>query len=683
MSIGKKLNLLIATLLLLVSLIIILFNAYAFQSGMRGQLIERQLPAMADGILAKIDAKIMEPSRGLVLLVKNPLLQDWIRDGEPNERVDDIYRLLETTVSTYGTLGANFVSQATRQYTDLIGGKRDYSYRVDESKDVWFTGFRDSGVDVNIVVYVGDPVWGTKAFINRRVTSGGKFAGLLSVSLDLEDFARELAAMRLGEKGRTFIVDDKGYIRLAEDSSQLNKPLGEVLPAYSGLWKDIRGRESFSASYEQDGDTRYTIARGIPGLNWYLCTEASGSEFLGEVRDSMWISFGISLLFVVAGCVVGVVFVRGISRPLQRVAGFASRVGAGDLDVSLDVRGKGEIGVLADALREMVGSLKQKIAFAEEQTEFAKAQTAKAEAAMRESETQKNALNGVLEAVRRGTEKAGEISLALGEASNTLGQESDRVARGAEHQYAMLRQANEAIAEMVNRFDDIMRVTEVAAKSLEAARQQAQSGEARVREVIQANTQVNEAAGAMQQAMAGLEQQAEGINRIVETISDIADQTNLLALNAAIEAARAGDAGRGFAVVADEVRKLAEKTMLATKEVSSAIMEVQSSAKQNVQIMEKTYAAVHTATELAENSGETMLSIVSLSDENAEQVHRIADSAADLVRHSAGVTDSLREVDGVAQATVSGMDKSSAIIADIINQTRSLDSVVQELRDRR
>ncbi len=66
-----------------------------------------------------------------------------------------------------------------------------------------------------------------------------------------------------------------------------------------------------------------------------------------------------------------------------------------------------------------------------------------------------------------------------------------------------------------------------------------------------------------------LQNRANEVRAIVETVEKIAEQTNLLALNASIEAARAGEYGRGFTVVAVEIRKLAEGSKIAVQTINS------------------------------------------------------------------------------------------------------------------
>jgi methyl-accepting chemotaxis protein len=76
---------------------------------------------------------------------------------------------------------------------------------------------------------------------------------------------------------------------------------------------------------------------------------------------------------------------------------------------------------------------------------------------------------------------------------------------------------------------------------------------------------------------------SQKIGDVVQLIRNIAEQTNLLALNATIEAARSGAAGRGFAVVASEVKALSIQTANATQEISSQILEIQSSTRDSVE----------------------------------------------------------------------------------------------------
>lgn len=112
-------------------------------------------------------------------------------------------------------------------------------------------------------------------------------------------------------------------------------------------------------------------------------------------------------------------------------------------------------------------------------------------------------------------------------------------------------------------------------------------------------------------AMEELALQSLHIERITNTITEIAQQTNLLSLNAAIEAARAGEHGRGFAVVADEVKKLAEETAVFAKEIQLIISGNSKKTSEAVMLMRQGATEVESGKRVL---GETAYSINDIRD---------------------------------------------------------------------
>ncbi|EHJ46821.1 methyl-accepting chemotaxis sensory transducer [Solidesulfovibrio carbinoliphilus subsp. oakridgensis] len=388
-----------------------------------------------------------------------------------------------------------------------------------------------------------------------------------------------------------------------------------------------------------------------------------------------------AVLCLAVSIALGTIITLSIVGPLKKSVAFARSVAGGDLDAMLAVKGRDELGELADALRRMLDSLKENIAAALRKGEEAAAQAEKACAATAEAEAHRLAAEmarheGMLHAAERLT----AVVEVVTEASAELAERTEQATRGAAEQSARLSETVASMGEMSATVLDVAQNASTASDTAAKAREQAASGSEVVRRAVAGISAARDKALVLSQDMAELGTQAEGIGRVLGVISDIADQTNLLALNAAIEAARAGEAGRGFAVVADEVRKLAEKTMTATAEVGKAIRDVQAGTHKSVGGVREAVGVIESATSLADQSGQALTAIVSLVESASDQVRSIAAASEEQSAASEAIEASIADVSRVSGETAQAMERSATAVADLAEQAQVLKGLIEELR---
>ena len=89
----------------------------------------------------------------------------------------------------------------------------------------------------------------------------------------------------------------------------------------------------------------------IPGVHWVILSEIDLSEAfapLYSIRISILLGFLVLIVLIV---VVAVLFSRTIINPLRSLTADAEELAKGNLDVSIDISGTDEIGILAKSFK--------------------------------------------------------------------------------------------------------------------------------------------------------------------------------------------------------------------------------------------------------------------------------------------------------------------------------------------
>jgi methyl-accepting chemotaxis protein len=510
----------------------------------------------------------------------------------------------------------------------------------------------------------------------------GAITGVVIIGMDLGSSAFVDRIKNLIKAECTILLDDT---RVSTTIMNQGKRVIDTRLNNKTIYEKVIGKGekvlTRNTIFGEEYDTIYWPWKDLNGKN-------AGMIFAGLPRaDIEHAQFLVILMFVIVGLVMGslmlvisIFMARAIVRPLRLATAFAEDVARGNLDGTLVVKTRDEVGVLSRALGVMVETLKTKMRESEGKSREAEEHARKALAAMEEAgkakETAEAGQTALLQAAGHVEQVVGRLTAAV----EHINEQVESSTKSVSFQHERVTDSATAMEEMNSTVLEVAKNASSAAESSERATQRAQEGEGIVKESIDSISHVQRDTEHLKEAMNRLGVQAESIGAVMTVINDIADQTNLLALNAAIEAARAGEAGRGFAVVADEVRKLAEKTMAATKEVGSAIAGIQAGAKDSIEAVDRTGKNLGATTELVSRSGESLHGIVSESASIADQVRGIAAASEEQTAASEGITRSLGEINVSSSETAEAMRASTEATKDLAAQVRELQALVQRIR---
>ena len=269
-----------------------------------------------------------------------------------------------------------------------------------------------------------------------------------------------------------------------------------------------------------------------------------------------------------------------------------------------------------------------------------------------------------------------ESSNHLANASEELSASATQIARGTEEQDSRASHVAAASQQMSSTVIEVAKNASGASKAAQDANEAAVKGGGIVEKTIEKMNGISVTARESSEVIAALGSRSQEIGKIIKVIEEIADQTNLLALNAAIEAARAGQQGRGFAVVADEVRKLAERTGMATKEISHMIMGIQEETEKAITTMDKEIKVVEEGVSLAEQAGASLAEISSQVDHVTGVIQGIAAASEEQSTAADQISGDIESVAIITKETATGSQQIVAASREMAQLASNLQNMV-------
>ncbi len=563
------------------------------------------------------------------------------------------------------------------------------------------------------------------SFVASPIFEGTEMIGVLIFQLPIDQInaiMQERAGM--GQSGETYIV---GGDKLWRSDSRFLADLGVENTIMNN---DFRV-DTVAAQRALAGETGFQVVddyRGTPvlssyrplnieGVKWVILAEIDEVEAFAPAQQMLIVM--LVIMGVGAVVVAGVAFVvaNSIANPVLAVTGIARKLAIGDVNQTVEVKSRNEIGVLAAAFQQMIGYQQQIAGVAAQiaegdltanvtpqsdkdvmgqafvqmivnlrsligQTQQGANQVASASQQLNATADQSSqAGQQVAITIQQVAEGANQQAQSVTETSNNVEQVSraaEGIARGAQEQAQGVQKTSDLINEMNDIVGQVGQVAGAVTQANANVTQAARHGVTAVEQTGQGMESIRTRTATAAKKVKEMKVRSKAIGRIVETINTIADKTDMLALNAAVEAARAGEFGRGFAVVADQVRKLSEDSKSATRDIDDLIEQVQEAINQAIEAIENTVAEVDNGSRLAGDTTQSLQDILQAAEGATEMAGQINQAVVQLKTKSEGVVTAVESVSAVVEENTAVAEEMASNSQEVLGTMESVASIAEE-----
>ncbi len=262
------------------------------------------------------------------------------------------------------------------------------------------------------------------------------------------------------------------------------------------------------------------------------------------------------------------------------------------------------------------------------------------------------------------------------ETMSTTSKLAEASGRQAEH----IRAVTETVNDMAQKLDVMAKRSSESSEVAERSVEIANNGARMVQQTISGMDTIRDQIQKTSKRIKRLGESSQEIGDIVELINGIAEQTNILALNAAIQSASAGGAGRGFAVVADEVQRLAERASNATRRIEMLVQNIQTDTAEAVVSMESTTSEVVSGAKKAEDAGEALGRIESVSNDLARLIAENSKVSQEQSKTATLVAEQMNEIRDISIQTSEGTNNTARSMGTLANLVRQLRESVADFK---